>query len=207
MKSLLALALAFAFVADGGVARAAAGDTPEQFVEKTATDVLAVLGDKTLDHDKRIARLETMLEERSDFDTVTKLVLGTNYRQFSETQRTDFKKLFREYLSVTYGKQIDQYVDERVLVTGGHPEARGDYTVQTKLVRKAGSDLVVDYRLRQKDGRWVLIDMIGEGISLIANLRSQFQEILTRGGPDRLLKVLREKNASGGGEPLPSQPS
>lgn len=207
MKSLLALALAFTLLSDVGVARAATGDTPEQFVEKTATEVLAVLGDKSLDHDKRIARLESMLDERSDFETITKLVLGANYRQFSETQRVEFQKLFREYLSVTYGKQIDQYVDERVLVTGGHPEARGDYTVQTKLVRKAGGDLVVDYRLRQKDGHWVLIDVIGEGISLIANLRSQFQEILTRGGPDRLLQVLREKNANGGGEPLPSRPS
>jgi len=213
MKALFALvialplALALAPAGAASVARAETGPSPEQFVEKTANEVLEVLGDKSLDHDKKISRLEAMLDERSDFETVTKLVLGASYRQFSDSQRSEFLKVFREYLSVTYGKQIDKYADQRIVVTGGRPEARGDYTVQTKLVRKSGGDLIVDYRLRQKDGHWVLLDVIGEGISLIANLRSQFQEILGRGGPDRLLQVLREKNAAGGGDPLPIQPS
>lgn len=204
MKVFAALALAFLVTLTASAGGSAASqETPEQFVERTATDVLAVLGDKSLTHDQKVSRLEEMLDERSDFETVVKLVLGANYRQFSDQQRTEFQKLFREYLSVTYGKQIDQYVDQKIIVTGGHAEARGDYTVQTKLVRKAGGDLLVSYRLRQKDGRWVLLDVIGEGISLIANLRSQFQEILGHGGPDRLLAMLREKNAHGGGEPLP----
>jgi len=202
MKTIVALALVLAISVTA--AAGAAEETPEQFVERTATDVLAVLGNKTLNHDQKVSRLEEMLDQQSDFETVTKLVLGISYRQFSDKQRDDFQKLFREYLSVTYGKQIDQYVDQKIIVTGGHPEARGDYTVQTKLVRKAGGDLQVSYRLRQKDGRWVLIDVIGEGISLIANLRSQFQEILGHGGPDHLLAMLREKNASGGGEPFAS---
>ena len=40
-------------------------------------------------------------------------------------------------------------------------------------------------------------DVIVEGVSMVANFRSQFQSILSSGGPDRLLKLLREKNASG----------
>jgi hypothetical protein len=31
----------------------------------------------------------------------------------------------------------------------------------------------------------------------VANFRSQFQDIVASGGPDRLLRLLREKNASG----------
>ncbi len=203
MKALIALTIAFVLSTTNTVAASAGSETPEQFVEKTTADVIAVLADKNLDHNTKTSRLESMLDQRSDFDTITKLVLGANYRQFSESQKGEFQKVLREYLSVTYGKQIDLYVDQRILVTGGRPEARGDYTVQTKLVRKTGADLSVDYRLRQKEGHWVLIDVIGEGISLVANLRSQFQEIITHGGPDRLLQVLREKNANGGGDPVP----
>ena len=42
-----------------------------------------------------------------------------------------------------------------------------------------------------------IIDVIVEGVSLVSNFRSQFQDIVAQGGPDRLLTLLREKNASG----------
>ncbi|HYC53866.1 MAG TPA: ABC transporter substrate-binding protein [Candidatus Binatia bacterium] len=174
----------------------AAGTSPEQFVEQTAGQVLEILRSTAARPDK-LARLEALLDTRSDLETVTKLVLASNYRKFSDQQRTEFQKLFKQYLSATYGGQIDKYSNERIEVTGGRPEAQGDYTVQTRLKRGNGQpDILVDYRLRQKDGQWMLIDVIGEGVSLIANLRSQFQEILSQGGPERLLKVLREKSAA-----------
>ncbi|HYB97853.1 MAG TPA: ABC transporter substrate-binding protein [Candidatus Limnocylindrales bacterium] len=177
-------------------AATAAGQSPEQFVEQTAAQVLEILRG-TASKQEKLVRLEALLDTKSDIDTVTKLVLASNYRTFSEQQRGEFQKLFKQYLSATYGGQIDKYSNERVEVTGGRPEAHGDYTVQTRLKRTNGQpDILVDYRLRQKNGQWLLIDVIGEGVSLIANLRSQFQEILSQGGPERLLKVLREKSAA-----------
>jgi len=41
------------------------------------------------------------------------------------------------------------------------------------------------------------VDVTVEGVSLVSNFRSQFQDIITNGGPDRLLTLLKEKNASG----------
>jgi hypothetical protein len=37
-------------------------------------------------------------------------------------------------------------------------------------------------------------------VSLVANFRSQFQDLMSQGGPQKVLDVLRQKNASG--EPL-----
>ena len=62
------------------------------------------------------------------------------------------------------------------------------------------NDILVDYRLRQKGGTWRIIDVVIEGVSLVSNFRSQFQDIVSNGGPDRLLVLLKQKNASG--EPL-----
>lgn len=176
---------------------------PEKFVEQTSSEVLAILRDDSLDHDTKLARLEVMLDRRSDFATISKLVLAVHYRQFSDSQKEEFSTLLHRYLTTTYGHQIDNYASETVAIVGGRPEARGDYTVHTKIKRKQGEDLLVDYRLRKVDGHWRVIDVIGEGISLVSNLRSQFGEILNAGGPDRLLKVLREKNAKGTPADLP----
>lgn len=204
MKALiLAFALAVASFAPVTVPFAAAAETPEQFVERTSNEVLGILRDKALSHDEKITRLEKMLDERSDFDTISKLVLAVHYRTFTDAQKKDFVALLHRYLTTTYGHQIDNYANETVTVTGGRPEARGDYTVQTKIHRSQGQDLSVEYRLRKVGDDWRLIDVIGEGVSLVSNLRSQFGEILGAGGPEKLLAVLREKNASGKAADLP----
>ncbi len=206
MKSLL-LSLAFTLAATVATPMAAVAEasteTPEQFVERTSNDVLAILRDGSMNHDAKIAKLEVMLDQRSDFETISKLVLAVHYKRFSDPQKTEFEQLLHRYLTTTYGHQIDNYANETVSVVGGRPEARGDYTVQTKIKRTTGADLQVEYRLRKVGGDWRLIDVIGEGISLVSNLRSQFGEILNSGGPDKLLKVLRDKNASGQGGELP----
>lgn len=204
MKSMiLAFMLAVASFSPAWAPAAAAAETPEKFVERTSTDVLGILRDKGLDHDAKISKLEVMLDERSDFDTISKLVLAVHYRTFNDAQKKDFVSLLHRYLTTTYGNQIDNYANETVTVSGGRPEARGDYTVQTKIHRSQGQDLSVEYRLRKVGDGWRLIDVIGEGVSLVSNLRSQFGEILNAGGPDRLLTVLREKNAAGKGGELP----
>ena len=205
----LALSFAFAMVAAlfSPVAvppAAAATETPEQFVERTSNEVLAILRDSALSHDAKINKLEAMLDERSDFDTISKLVLAVHYRQFSDTQKKEFVTLLHRYLTTTYGNQIDNYANETVSIAGGRPEARGDYSVQTKIKRTTGPELSVEYRLRKVGEDWRLIDVIGEGISLVSNLRSQFGEILNAGGPEKLLQVLRDKNASGTPATLPS---
>ena len=77
--------------------------------------------------------------------------------------------------------------------------------MKTKIVRGGGNDILVDYRLRQRDGTWKIIDVVIEGVSLVSNFRSQFQDILGSGAPDKLLQVLRDKNARH--EPLKSDAS
>jgi phospholipid transport system substrate-binding protein len=204
VKSLaLAFALSAAAIFTAAPPVQAATESPEKFVERTSNDVLAILKDAGLAREAKLAKLEAMLDERSDFETIAKLVLAVHYRQFSDAQRKDFQVLLHRYLTTTYGNQIDNYANETVSIVGGREEARGDYTVQTKIKRQTGAELAVEYRLRKVGDQWRVIDVIGEGISLVSNLRSQFGEILTAGGPEKLLKVLRDKNASGTPADLP----
>lgn len=205
MKSMiLAFVLAVASLAPAWEPNAAAAtETPEHFVERTSNDVLAILRENSLDHKAKIARLQAMMDERSDFESISKLVLAVHYRTFSDPQKKEFVTLLHRYLTTTYGNQIDNYASETVSVAGGREEARGDYTVQTKIHRAQGQDLSVEYRLRKVGDDWRMIDVIGEGVSLVSNLRSQFGEILNAGGPDKLLAVLRDKNANGKAADLP----
>jgi phospholipid transport system substrate-binding protein len=182
---------------------ALAGEGPRAIVEKMSRAAVDILGDKSLSSDEKRHRLEDLAYANVDFETMSRLVLARHWSQLSPAQQTEFVKLFREHLALTYGRNIESYNNENVQVVSDHDEGRGDWTVKTKILRGGGSaDVLVDYRLRQENDAWRIIDIVIERVSLVANFRSQFQEIVSSGGPAKLLDVLREKNAKG--EPLKS---
>jgi phospholipid transport system substrate-binding protein len=195
-NGLIALYAAVALVAAGLVARA--DEAPRLVVRQITDAVVAVLQNNSLSADQKRAKIEDTVKDYVDFETMSRLVLARNWSTLTDQQKKDFIEEFKQHLAVTYGKNVESYNNEKVQITGDRDEGRGDWTVQTKILRPAGGgDILVDYRLRQKDGTWKIIDVVIERVSLVSNFRSQFQDIMANGGIERLLKLLREKNAAG----------
>jgi phospholipid transport system substrate-binding protein len=68
--------------------------------------------------------------------------------------------------------------------------------VHTRFVPPSGDARVIDYVMRQADGRWKAGDVLLDGtISRVAVLRSEFRHILAEGGLEALLTNLRKKVA------------
>ena len=196
-SALAALALLLGCAGRAG----AAEQTPSQVVDGLASQVIPILQNASLTSDQKRERIEQIAYQAMDFQTLSKLVLARNWSKFSPAQQSEFVEQFKRHLSVTYGRNVDNYHNEKVQILGERPEGHGDVSVHTKILRGGHSeDVVVDYRVRQHDGQWKIIDVIVEGVSLVSNFRSQFQDIVANGGPDRLLTLLKEKNARG--EPL-----
>jgi len=175
-----------------------AADSPRTVVEITSEKVLAILNSGESE-DEKIKRLEQIAYSTIDFSTVSRLVLAKYWKQFTPEQRQQFEDEFKRALTVSYGRRIGQFGQERVVILGERQEQLGDVTVQSHIVGGKAGDIKVDYRLRQKDGIWYVIDVIVEGVSIVSSYRTQFQEIIGQGGPDRLLAELRQKNSSGEG--------
>jgi phospholipid transport system substrate-binding protein len=176
---------------------AGAAQSPSDVVTGTSESVIAVLKDAALASAEKRRRIEDIVLRSVDFDTLAKLTMARNWAKLTPAQQEEFRQEFRRHLSATYGRRIDDYRNETVKVLGTREESRGDQTVKTRINRGGGpADVLVDYRLRQTQGEWRIIDVVIEGVSLVANFRSQFQELMVQGGPDRLLAVLRDKTAA-----------
>lgn len=196
--SRTALALWMGLLVAGSSAAAAMAspadqEAARQQVSRTVDDVVAILRNDQIDTDQKLREIQDIAYERFDFGTISKLVLARNYRRMTPQQRSDFEEEFKRHLSKTYGKNLDRYSDENVEITETRPERNGDVTVRTQVVGGA-EPILVDYRLRGHDGTWYVIDVIIENVSLLSNFRSQTQEIISREGPDGLIRTLREKN-------------
>ena len=165
-------------------------------VQRTVDEVLALLGDAELSAEQKKDRVEALADERFDFSLIARLVAARNWRKFNEAQRPEFIRLFRRHLSASYRDGLDRYSGQTVTLTGSRLEANGDVTVRTTIESGGLSDVLqIDYRMRKRGDRWLGIDLIIEGVSLLQNFRSQIQEIVSRRGVDAVLESLREKAA------------
>jgi phospholipid transport system substrate-binding protein len=190
-------------LAAAGTLRAADDDIsklqPKPLIEKLTKEVVTILR-STPDKLERRAKVQKMADPYLDFDTMAKLAMGRGWRDLNEQQRADFVKEFKLHLIATYGHTTDDYTDEDVTVTGDREETDKDYTVLTKITgtRNGGPRqevAKVEYRIRKRDNGWKVIDVPIAGISLVANFRAQFAEVINNGGYEKLMRLLREKNA------------
>jgi phospholipid transport system substrate-binding protein len=198
MRRSLARTLVLAGVAVFAIAASVPPPGPREVVASTVDAVLAVLKDTALSPEARRDRIVEIAYQRFDFATMSKLVLAKYWKRFDPAQREAFLKEFKDFLAHRYGDRIDRYEQEKVEIIGERSAKGGDAIIQTRIVRPRAESILVDYRLRKREGSWRVIDVKIEGISLVSNYREQFHEVLSRGGPDKLLAQLRERNAAGG---------
>ena len=194
LAALAGLALAQPLrAADAGPA-----SEPSKIISQTIDEVIAVLNDSSLSNSARRRRIEQIAYQRFDFVTMSRLVVARYWSQFTPAQQTELVEEFKTFLAHTYGERIDRYNQEQVEMVGERAEERGDVTIQTRISGGEFEGAEVDYRLRRIEGRWRVIDVKVEGVSIVLNYRDQFKSILSRKGPEGLLETLRKKNAEGG---------
>ena len=65
---------------------------------------------------------------------------------------------------------------------------------RTKLVNRHGGEMGVNYKMLRRDGeRWKVYDVEIEGVSLVANYRTQFNNLLRRSSYPQLVTLLKAK--------------
>ena len=198
-KRSSAAALALGLGLGLGLAPPAAGaetSGARSLIEQTVVQVLAVLNDPARSTAQRRLELEKIAHARFDFRTMARLVLGRNWKRLDGKQQDAFVDEFTTYLANDYGNRLDRYEQERVDVVGEEPRPRGDVVVKTRIIGGQNDGAIVDYRMREQAGQWRIIDVVIEGISLVSNFRDQFGEVISRDGPQELLRKLRERNAA-----------
>jgi phospholipid transport system substrate-binding protein len=162
-----------------------------------AEEVLVVLRDPGLDEVAQIRGIEEIAARRFHFPSIARLVAARNWRRLNPEQKRSFADEFQKHLSVTYSRNINRFDNQTIQIIGDREEARGDWTVKTLIAQPGGDDILVDYRLRRIRGDWRVIDVVVERISLVANFRSQAQELFSKKGVEGTLTFLAQKNANG----------
>jgi phospholipid transport system substrate-binding protein len=174
---------------------------PQQVVQRVSDGLMKVLReDRALlrDDPKYVYRLvDELFLPNVDFDGVSALVLGPYWRRASPDQREAFAHEFKNMLIRTYATAVNELSEWeiRYLPLRLQPGAK-EAVVRTQIMRSGGDPIQVDYRMHQKDGRWLAYDVAVAGVSLLTNYRSTFVSLARQKGLDGLIADLSARNAT-----------
>ena len=172
--------------------------SPDEVVKKTADDVIsAIKSDKDIQagNKKAIYELvESKILPSFDFNKICRLVMGKNWRKMSAEQKEEFSKGFKMLLLRTYAVALSKYTDQKITVLPMKKQKGSIVTVKTEITQASSQPINVDYALSNSTGKWLVIDLIIEGVSMITNYRGQFGTSVRTNGVDGLLKELKNKN-------------
>jgi phospholipid transport system substrate-binding protein len=189
-----------------------AGEATDQL--RTAIDqVLKILEDPGLKKPEnakdRRAQLRTTAETIFDYKETSKRALARHWAERNPEEREEFVALFADLLERAYMGKIEQYGGEKVSYPSEVVE--GDLaTVKTKILTKSKQEVPVDYRMLKSGGRWLIYDVIIEGVSLVGNYRNQFNRIIQTSSYGELVKRMKtrqEELLEGGGRGKPKSKS
>jgi phospholipid transport system substrate-binding protein len=137
--------------------------------------------------------LSFMGPENTEKRKMSKRSLARHWRKRTEEEKEKFIELFINFLEMSYIDKIERYSDAEVL----YAEEKRDKNravVKTKVITRQETDIPINYRLLlRKDGEWVAYDVVIEGVSLVSNYRTQFNQIIQNSSYEELIKKLEKR--------------
>ena len=173
--------------------------SPRDMVIDTSQKMLAALKkDKDLlkQNPQRIyALVSEIVLPHFDFTTMSKWVLGKNWRTLNPDQQQRFTNEFRTLLVRTYAVSLSEYQDQKLnyLPLQAAPGA-DDVTVRTEVQRGGGPAIPINYSMHLTASGWKVYDVVIDGISLVINYRTSFATQINDGGIEKLIKQLAARN-------------
>jgi len=182
-------------------ALAAAQEGPDALVKRVTDEVLAIIkADKDLQAGKPHKVVEVAEDKvlpHFDFERMTRLAVGRNWRQASDAQKQALVKEFRTLLVRTYSNSLTAYRNQTIEVKPTKlAPADTEATVRTQVIQPGGPSIPIDYSMQKADGGWKVFDVVIDGVSLVTTYRGSFNEQIQKGGIDGLIRTLAERNRS-----------
>jgi phospholipid transport system substrate-binding protein len=179
------------------IGTATAGE-PTDLVRQTTDQVLKILEDPSLQGPDKQAerqdRLRQVAGQAFDWTEMARRALATHWRERTPEQQQEFVRLFRDLVERTYLNRLETATQEKLDIQYVGEQVEGSRTVvKTNVLTKRNQQVPIEYRLQKVDGRWRIYDVLVEGISLVNNYRSQFNQIISSSSYDELVRKMKSR--------------
>jgi phospholipid transport system substrate-binding protein len=170
-------------------------ETPGNVVKSLIDEVQRILqhtpSDSPAQKQQRLALIEQATTRHLDYAEMAKRSLGPAWNTISRSQQEEFVQLFSALLKSAYAGRLDEFVHARVVYQSedNHP----DGAEVRILILRQNDRIPVTFRLLREDRGWMVYDLVIEGVSLVANYRSQFSRVIEGSSYQALVRCLQAK--------------
>jgi phospholipid transport system substrate-binding protein len=142
----------------------------------------------------RFELLSPVVNETFDLPFMASKSVGRHWKKLPEEDQERWLDLFARHITANYSGQFTGHSGETFETLGEEPAIRDTRVVRTRLTRPDDDDVQLNYRLRQVDGSWKIIDIYLNGtVSELALRRSEYSSVLKREGFEKLMSTIDEK--------------
>lgn len=171
-------------------------DRVKDFINDVGGKIISIASEKGASEEKKKAKIIQVIDESIDSEWISRFVLGKNYKNVSDENKAQFSKLYRDFMINTYGPKFKNYNGRKFEVVEVNQQG-GFYIAKSEFLPKDSNvPIDVQFKVKERNGKLVILDFIAEGISLIETQRSEFNSAISQKGVEKFLSDLevRVKN-------------
>lgn len=132
--------------------------------------------------------VEDILLPIFDDKLISRLVLGDHWKTATGSQREAFTKGFQKILIRTYASAFAAYDGQEIIFNKPvYDKTKKKALIRSEIRQKNGPPIVVSYKLRLKEQKWLVYDAEIEGIGVVKSYRSQFSDEIRNKGFEQMI--------------------
>lgn len=167
-----------------------------KFIQKLGDEAIAAIANASISQQQRSDKFRAILRDSFDLTTIGRFVIGRSWNAATPEQQKEYMDLFQDLVIKTYGDRMTLYTGEGFVVIGVRPESEKDTIVNSQITHPDGSKpTTIDWRVRQRDGKLGVIDVVVEGVSLSVTQRQEYAAVIqnNNGQISALLDKMRQQ--------------
>lgn len=169
-----------------------------KFVDSNAQKVLQIINLKE-DSTIKKKQLSDIFCQVVDINWMAKFAIAKYWREITPEQQIRYISAYRNYIIISYINKFIEYNGQSYTITSIKPLGNSAYmaVMQISSPGNAEKTINITYRIKQyQDQSLKIIDIIGEGVSLLATQRTDFESIISKDGIDSFIKSLEMKSTT-----------
>lgn len=154
-----------------------------KFVQATAESGLKFLSKPGSAEAQKKQEFRKLLDNSFDLDTIGRFALGTHWSRATPAQQKEYLAQFRKMVVDVYAARFGDYKGQKFEAKSFRSISATDTLVTSYIVPvDGGSNIQVDWRVRNKGGSYKIVDVLVAGVSMSVTQRSDFASVIQRGG-------------------------
>ncbi len=130
----------------------------------------------------QIATFQKVIARYADMGPVAASILGQPWRTATAAQKQAFVSAFQGYFARKYGNTFAQYKNARISVSGAEDAGKSGVLVHSTVLRPGQENIAVDWQISARSGSPKVVNLIIEGVSMLANERAEIGAMLEAAG-------------------------